>query len=63
MLIWAQGAAGDGQLEQVPVGIVEVDPCLAPERVVRPAVRGVGRIVAEWHAALAEPAGGAGEHR
>ena len=41
---------------------MEVDPSLAPERVIRPPVRRVGWIVTEWQAALAEPADCAGEH-
>jgi hypothetical protein len=53
----------DEELEQVPVGIVEVDPCGASERIVRPPVCRVFWIVAEWHAALAEPADCVGEHR
>lgn len=53
----------DQQLEQVPVGIVEVDPGGASERVVRPPVCRVFWIVAGWHAALAEPADCSGEHQ
>ena len=62
MLIWGSGSCRDEQLEQVPVRVVEVDPCLASERVIRLPVGRVAWIVAEWHAALAEPADGAGEH-
>jgi hypothetical protein len=52
MLIRGSGSCGDEQLEQVSVRVVEVDPCLAAERVIRPSVGRVAWIVAEWHAAL-----------
>jgi hypothetical protein len=47
----------------VPVEVAEVDPRAASERVIRPSVRRVGWIVAEWHAALAKLVDRAGQHR